>query len=133
MASDLDLNDILLLNEGHCFRNNVVNLCGSAFQPDTKQQFQLESGNFETLIRLANKGFGMTLLPYLAALDLKTDRDAVKTFGDPQPTREVSLIYSRAQLKTRTIKALREAIVASLPKRLQAGDHGAVQAPTMRN
>lgn len=130
LASELDLSDILLLNEGHCFRNNVINLCGSAFNPDAEQRFKLQSGNFETLIRLAHKGFGMTLLPYLAAIDLKTDRKAVKPFGDPQPSREVSLLYSRSQLKTRAITALREAVLKGLPKRLQTADRGALQAPT---
>ena len=72
----------------------------------------------------------MTLLPYLAAIDLKTDRKAIKPFGDPQPTREVSLLYSRAQLKTRAIKALRQAIEAGIPKRLKATNNTNIQLPT---
>src|SRR5690606_4704134 len=50
---DLDLNDILLLEDGHCFRDGVINLCKSSGK-NTQERFHLESGSFETLIKLAN-------------------------------------------------------------------------------
>ncbi|MDA9151120.1 LysR substrate-binding domain-containing protein, partial [bacterium] len=52
--TDLDVNDILLLEDGHCFRDNIVNICKNLKNSNTKDSFQLESGSFETLIKLSN-------------------------------------------------------------------------------
>src|SRR5690606_24248896 len=67
---DLDLDDILLLEDGHCFRDGIINLC-KASKNNHDETFQIESGSFETLIKLSNEGLGMTLLPYLHTLDIK--------------------------------------------------------------
>ncbi len=108
--SDLDINDILLLQDGHCFRDNVLNLCKNDGKSE-KTHFQLQSGSFETLIKLADEGLGTTLLPYLHTLDLK-DKDKLKLrqFKDPKPAREVSLIYPKNELKIQIIDALRTTI-----------------------
>ena len=66
---DLDINDILLLQDGHCFTNGILNLC-KASRLDPNRKFDLYSGSFETLIRLANEGLGVTLLPYLHTLEM---------------------------------------------------------------
>ena len=52
-VSDLDINDILLLEDGHCFRDGVINLC-KVFKDHAEDNFQLESGSIETLIKLSN-------------------------------------------------------------------------------
>lgn len=80
----------------------------------------MESGHFDTLIKLADKGMGMTLLPYLTSLDLNNDRfkGSVKPIAEPTPTRQVSLIYSRAQLKLAWIEALGVIIKNQLPKKV---------------
>ena len=51
---------MLLLEDGHCFRDGVINLC-KAFKNQTDDKFQIESGSIETLIKLSNEGLGMTL------------------------------------------------------------------------
>src|SRR5690606_799308 len=61
--SDLDISDILLLRDGHCFREGVINLCNST-KNRNEEHFQLQSGSFQTLINLSNEGLGMTLLPF---------------------------------------------------------------------
>ncbi|MCH2488743.1 MAG: LysR substrate-binding domain-containing protein [Flavobacteriales bacterium] len=109
-SSDLDLNDILLLEDGHCFRDGVINLCkASKVQKD--DQFQLESGSFETLVKLSNEGLGMTLLPYLHTLDLsEVQTKNLRHFNPPSPAREVSLIYSKSELKMQIVNALYDVI-----------------------
>ena len=67
---EMNLSNILLLQDGHCFRNNVLNICKATSLP-SDNHFQIESGSFETMIRLANEGLGMTLLPYLHTLDME--------------------------------------------------------------
>lgn len=132
LHSELKLRDILLLKSGHCFRNNIINLCQSAF-PETgnsNQILEFESGNFETLIRLANQGFGMTLIPYLTALDLsEPDREHIKPIEHPQPTREISLVYSKAQLKTSIIEILEKEIKKVIPKRLLEQSNSELVSP----
>lgn len=110
VVDDLDIDDMLLLEDGHCFKDGILNLCKSSrnYEGD---QFQLESGSFETLVKLSNEGLGMTLLPYLHTLDLKEkDNSRLRMFKDPIPAREVSLIYNKSELKIQIIEALRSTI-----------------------
>ena len=106
---DLDLDDILLLEDGHCFKDSILNLCKS-LQSNT-QKFELTSGSFDTLIKLSKEGLGMTLLPYLHTLDLcENDKVFLREFKKPVPAREVSLIYHKSQLKMQLIEALKTTI-----------------------
>jgi len=109
-VSDLNLDEILLLQDGHCFRDGILNLCKNVDKNEFNR-FQLESGSFETLIKLADEGLGITLLPYLHTLDLKEkDMAKLKHFKEPKPAREVSLIYPKTELKIQIIDALRTTI-----------------------
>ncbi|AWG23476.1 DNA-binding transcriptional regulator OxyR [Flavobacterium faecale] len=108
--NDLNLDEILLLQDGHCFRDGIINLCKNSNNNDTNR-FQIESGSFETLIKLADEGLGTTLLPFLHTLDLKEkDKQKLRHFVEPKPAREVSLIYPKNELKIQIIDALRSTI-----------------------
>lgn len=109
-VADLDLDRLLLLQDGHCFRDGVLNLCKRNDQSENAH-FSIESGSFETLIRLADEGLGSTLLPYLHTLELR-DKDKAKLhpFKEPKPAREVSLIFPKSELKLHIIDALRNTI-----------------------
>lgn len=110
-VEELDLEDILLLEDGHCFKDGILNLCKSTRTPGENDHFQLESGSFETMVKLANEGLGMTLLPYLHTLDLKeSEQKNIRMFSEPNPAREVSLIYNKSELKMQIIEALRSTI-----------------------
>ena len=109
-VSDLNLDEILLLQDGHCFRDGILNLCKNQ-DVAPANNFQIQSGSFETLIKLADEGLGLTLLPYLHTLDLKEqDKLKLKHFKDPKPAREISLIFPRTELKIQIIDALRQSI-----------------------
>lgn len=126
--SELDVNDILLLNEGHCFRNSVLNIC-KKMPEHSERPIELESGNFETLVRLSKQGFGMTLIPYLHAVDLaEEDQKYVKPIAEPKPTREVSLVYTRAELKIKVIEELKKIILKNVPEKLRS-EHETVVSP----
>ncbi len=102
---------MLVLEDGHCFKQHVLNLCQTKGQ--RHPQFDLKSGSFETLIHLADEGLGMTLLPYLQTHHMSEKaKHNLRYFEAPAPAREISLIYSKAQLKTSVIKALHELISA---------------------
>lgn len=109
-VSDLDISDILLLEDGHCFREGIINLC-KTIKNDSDDTFQLESGSIETLIKLSNEGLGMTLLPFLHTLELKeSEKKYLHYFNDPSPAREVSIIYHKSELKMHIIEALQDVI-----------------------
>ena len=129
--SDLNLDEILLLQDGHCFRDGILNLCKSAHKNDDNH-FQLESGSFETLIKLADEGLGITLLPYLHTLDLnEKNKLKLKHFSEPKPAREVSLIYPKSELKIQIIDALRSTI-AGIIKGAIVFQNVAIVSPTTK-
>lgn len=110
--SDLDINKILLLQDGHCFRDGILNLCKNK-NLKQDEHFSIQSGSFETLIKLADEGLGTTLLPYLHTLDLKDkDKEKLRQFMAPKPAREVSLIFPKTALKIHIIEALRSTIAS---------------------
>ena len=109
-VSDLEIDDMLLLEDGHCFRDGVINLC-KTFKKQTDDSFQLESGSIETLVKLSNEGLGMTLLPYLHTLDINDKlKENLRYFNEPTPAREVSIIYHKSELKMQIIDALHNVI-----------------------
>jgi LysR family hydrogen peroxide-inducible transcriptional activator len=130
-SSDLDLSDILLLEDGHCFRDGVINLC-KASKLHTSDTFQLESGSFETLIKLSNEGLGMTLLPYLHTLDIsEAQKKYLHYFTEPTPAREVSLIYSKSELKLQIISALYD-VIAGVIRGASGRQLGKARRPARR-
>ncbi|MEZ4796709.1 MAG: LysR substrate-binding domain-containing protein [Flavobacteriaceae bacterium] len=109
-VSDLEIEDMLLLEDGHCFRDGVINLC-KTFKQHDDDKFQLESGSIEMLVKLSNEGLGMTLLPYLHTLDIKeSEKQNLHHFNEPTPAREVSIIYHKSELKMQIIEALHNVI-----------------------
>ena len=119
---DISPDDVLLLEDGHCFKNNVLNLCQSDLSI-TESKFNLESGSFETLMKLSDEGLGMTLLPYLHSLNIEGEaKSNIKPFEKPQPAREVSLIYHKSELKIHIVNALKELILGVVKGAIEFND-----------
>lgn len=106
---DIQDMSLILLGDEHCFRNQALKICSK------NSHGHIECGSFETIKKLVDQGMGMTLLPQLAA-DLKHPR--VGILAEPQPAREVSLVYRRGFFKKRILKALQETILAEIPVEL---------------
>ena len=105
---DVEKIDVLVLEDGHCFRDHVLKLCQTT---RISKSFDLKSGSFETLIHLANEGMGMTLLPYLQTQNLSNDnKENLRHFESPEPAREISIIFTKSQLKLPVIEVLSESI-----------------------
>lgn len=107
---DLIDETVLVLEDGHCFRDQALSLC--QLKNNTKNNgFDLKSGSFETLINLSNEGLGMTLIPYLNTRALSAEnKTKLRYFQDPPPAREISLVYPKSQLKIQIIDALKKTI-----------------------
>ena len=118
LANEIDPNQLWLLEEGHCFRSQVLNLCELRKYSD--QHFEYETGNIETLKRMVDKSDGITILPELAVMEFtNAQMKFVKKLKEPSPAREVSLVTHRDHLKTKLIKTLREEILTIVPKPMQ--------------
>lgn len=118
-ASSLDADSLWILNEGHCFRNQVLNLCQRK-DVQHPQSFTYESGSLETLKKLVESGRGATILPELAVKDM-TDKQRVhvRYFKTPEPVREVSLVMHRSFQKKGLADVLYESIRTNLPPRIR--------------
>lgn len=118
LASELDPNQLWLLEEGHCFRSQVLNLCELRKYSDL--HFKYETGNIETLKRMVDKSDGFTILPELAVMEFATSQlKFVKKLKEPSPAREVSIVTHRDHIKTKLIKTLKEEILRIVPKQMQ--------------
>lgn len=121
-AEDLSLKDLWLLKEGHCFRDHVLQICKSYLEqsPNNERTLRFEGGTLDTLKKLVENNFGMTLLPYLSLSEIeKTDKyKHVKMFNEPVPRREISIVYRRSKLKKHIIDLLEEEIKRSIPVEL---------------
>lgn len=118
LPAEIDPNQLWLLEEGHCFRSQILNLC--ELQKHSGIHFKYETGNIETLKRMVDKSDGITILPELAVIEFsKPQWKFVKRLKEPSPAREVSLVTHRDHLKTKLLQALKEEILSIVPKPMQ--------------
>jgi LysR family hydrogen peroxide-inducible transcriptional activator len=118
-ADDLEDENIWLLNEGHCMRSQVLNICRSTKQ-NRLQGLTYNTGSVETLIRMVDINNGATLLPELALEELSNKQmSKVRYFKSPEPVREISLVTHKNFIKKRTLNALKEEILAVIPKTMR--------------
>jgi LysR family transcriptional regulator, hydrogen peroxide-inducible genes activator len=115
IPSEIDPNQLWLLEEGHCFRSQILNLC--ELRKYSNINFKYETGSIETLKRMVDKSDGITILPELAVMEFsQAQMKHVKRLKDPSPAREVSLVTHRDHVKMRLINSLKEEILAVIPK-----------------
>ncbi len=116
---DLDGDGLWLLNDGHCFKDQVVRYC--SLGDGDKSLFRnvhFRSGNLDTLRRLVRQGHGYTLIPafmtaYMGEGEIKAH---VRSFSSPEPARQISLVSRRGHWKQAVRRALRETVLKSLPE-----------------
>lgn len=116
---DLDGSELWLLAEGHCLRSQILRFCSFRNSHSVLKNVRFEAGNLETLQRLVETGTGYTLIPWLASQRQHPDNVMLKTFKQPVPMRQISLVWRRTQLKRRAIEVLSETIQAVLPEELK--------------
>lgn len=116
--TSLKFDDIWLLEEGHCLRHQILDVCSFRSKKDDARRFKFESGSLETLKSLVSSYGGFTLLPALATNDLKPNTSLIP-FERPIPSREIGLVYRREHYKTPLIEALAESILKSIPPEIR--------------
>ena len=120
LAQDIDPNKLWLLEEGHCFRSQIMNLCELKKASKEGHLFEYEAGSIETLRRMVELTDGITILPELATMDLNAKQQLqLRRFKRPAPMREVSLVVHRDFVKKRLIEILKKEIIAAVPDKIK--------------
>jgi LysR family transcriptional regulator, hydrogen peroxide-inducible genes activator len=115
--------DLWLMSEGHCFRDQTLALLQGP-PPSASEQnvVGFASGNLETLQRLVDRGHGMTLLPLLAVqVEGSHAPESVRPFEPPAPARTVRLLHAKPLVKRRPVEALAAEIVGAVAPILPEG------------
>ncbi len=116
LAEDLDPSEVLVLDEGHCFREQALSICRDV-KSGTAIGFDYQSGSIETLKRLVRQGVGYTLVPELSVIE-ELDSEHVRRFTGPEPVREVSLVVHHNFIKQSVIDLLQATIRRVIPARM---------------
>ncbi|UXP33434.1 LysR substrate-binding domain-containing protein [Reichenbachiella agarivorans] len=118
-VEDLNADGLWILNEGHCFRQQTLNICNVKHSDRFNNRVLYESGSLEALKKLVDKRGGYTLIPELFTFDMtKDDKNKLRHFAEPIPTREVGLVVKKSFVKNKMIKALKDEINLMLPPTL---------------
>ncbi len=114
LPKQIDVNHLWLLEEGHCLRNQVFNLC--ELKKQEKGSLSYEAGSIESLINLVDSSEGITIIPGLAALRLKgAQKQKVREFAHPKPVREISLVTREYYSRIKLVERLKETIIRAVP------------------
>lgn len=118
---DIDLNNLWLLNEGNCLRNQVLNLCADNInQLQDEKPYRYESGSVDMLRKMVDTNGGVTVLPELATFEFKEDYlDNIRYFKDPQPEREISLVTNNHFVKLSILQTLMDEILNLIPEKMK--------------
>lgn len=120
LPQDIDPHKLWMLEEGHCFRSQIVNLCELQKISKEGSQFDYEAGSIETLRRMVELNDGITIVPELATLDMPVRQSQlIRHFRKPVPMREVSLVVHRNFVKKRLIDILRQEILLAIPEKIR--------------
>lgn len=112
LASELDPKGMWLLQEGHCFRSQMLNICHKS--ENSMQVY--EAGSIETLIRIVDNNGGYTLIPELHLSALTPEqKEHIRFFSGDEPRREISFIFREDFVKERLINELVDAIKIMIP------------------
>ena len=120
-ATDNAFERLWLLNEGHCMRNQVLDLCSDQVQRlQADKPYHYESSNVETLRKMVDKSKGMTILPELATFEFSEEQmDRIRYFEDPEPVREISLVTNDHFVRLTLLQTLIDEISALVPEKMR--------------
>lgn len=127
---NIDVNRLWLLEEGHCLRAQIRKLCSLRKERSSSWNLDYKSGTIDTLKRFVKLNDGLTIFPQLATLDFtKEDAGMLRTFKEPVPVREVSLVVHKHFVKKKILEQLRKTIVHTVSPLLLKGSHVQVVSP----
>lgn len=114
---DLNINRLWLLEEEHCFRNQILRLCNMRKRKSSGSLFSYEAGSIYTLINIVDNNSGMTIIPEMAIEGLSDkQKKNVRPFKNITPVREISLVTRKEFLRERVLDIIVSESKDSVPK-----------------
>lgn len=123
-VDDIDGGRLWLLEEGHCFRSQILHYCNlrKKVPAGEEENIVYQAGSIETLIRMVDQHGGMTIIPEMAIRYLNPEQQQqLKPFADPMPVREISLVTRNDFIRQRMVDAFREETRQVLPSDMTSG------------
>ena len=118
-SSDLQNHQLWLLDEGHCFRDQMVKYCQIKSAQDSQMTYSL--GSIETFMRMVESGCGVTFIPWMAVQQLsESQKELVRPFAIPVPTRHLVVATNKNFIRNTILAAIIEEIQASVPKAMHS-------------
>lgn len=116
-TSDLNGEQLWLLDEGHCFRDQLVRFC--QMKSARASQLAYHLGSMETFMRMVESGKGVTFIPELAVLQLgDIQKELVRPFAIPCPTWQIVMLTNKNFIRHTLLEALTKEIKSSIPKEM---------------
>ncbi|WP_454620692.1 LysR substrate-binding domain-containing protein [Bradyrhizobium cenepequi] len=102
---------LLLLEEGHCFREQALSFCNMQSSPPREV---LEASSLSTLVQMVGAGIGVTLIPEMAVgVETRSASVSVARFKDPQPSRTIGMVWRKTSPLARQLMQISEAVCLS--------------------
>ena len=109
---DLPIDDLWVLQEGHCLRNQMLSFCGR----QSKKASVYEAGSIETLVRIVDENGGFTVIPEMHVGLLSPEQKArTRSIVNPEPVREISLVVRFDYVRERLLNILAASIREIIP------------------
>lgn len=111
-ADDIDQDRLILLEDGHCLRDQALAFCATAARGRTNSsanggRMTFGASSLATVIQMVANGFGITLIPQIAAdVERRDSRVKFLRFKEPQPMRSIGLVFRRTSPRRRDFSAL---------------------------
>ena len=107
LPEEIDVNRLWLLEEGHCLRSQMMNLCELRKKNTDFGNLEYEAGSIESLLKIVEMNNGITVVPELAVINFDAkQKKQIREFKAPVPVREISLVTYRHFVKTKLLEVL---------------------------
>jgi LysR family transcriptional regulator, hydrogen peroxide-inducible genes activator len=105
---------LLLLEEGHCFRDQALSFCSMQSSPPREM---LDASSLSTLVQMVGAGIGVTLIPEMAvAVETRSAPVSVARFRNPQPSRTIGMVWRKTSPLARQLQQISEVVCLSAGK-----------------
>jgi LysR family hydrogen peroxide-inducible transcriptional activator len=122
LPANIDINQLWLLEEGHCMRSQILNFCELKKQNEVTEKLHYEAGSIETLKNMVEKNFGITIIPELATFNFTAaQKKRLRFFKPPVPVREISIVIHREYVKYKLVEALKNMVLSVISDEMKNG------------
>jgi len=105
---------LLLLEEGHCFRDQALSFCNMQSAPPREM---LDANSLSTLVQMVSAGIGVTLIPEMAvSVETRSASVSLSRFKDPEPSRTIGMVWRKTSPLARQLLQISEVVCLSAGK-----------------